>query len=196
MHSFYINLDRRTDRRDQFENEAKKMGIEVERFSAIQHSVPALGCTLSHLNVLKLARERNYERVCIFEDDFEFLINKDEFSNILSAIPDDSDVVMLGWYIFESAPYNEIFGKVLSATTASAYIVNRRFYDVLIHRLEEGVRHFQENVHNPYSISKYINDQYWKELQPNAKWLYTLKRCGKQRAGYSDLVGGYVTYAY
>lgn len=196
MHSFYINLDRRADRRKEFEHECMRMGIESERFPAITHRMSALGCTMSHLAVLRLARDRGYERVCIFEDDFEFLISKEEYADLLSKIPAEFDVVMLGWYLYETAPYNETFGKVLSATTASGYIVHSRFYDTLIRNLEEAVGLFQKNIHTYDVVSKYINDQYWRRLQPNATWLYSVRRIGKQRQSFSDLVGQVVAYDY
>jgi hypothetical protein len=197
MHSFFINLDRRVDRRLQFETEASRMGIEVERFPAIGHKVPALGCTMSHLAVLKLARARGYEHVCIFEDDFQFIVSNEEYRAVIAAIPNDFDVVMLGWYINESLPYNIVFGKAVSATTASAYIVNRKFYDTIISTLETAASLFEANLHDiSRSISLYINDQYWIRIQPSANWLYSLKRIGRQRPGYSDLVGAHVVYDY
>lgn len=196
MYYFFINLDRRKDRREQFEKEIEKIGIQVERFPAIVDSIPALGCTISHLSVLKIARQRNYESVCIFEDDFEFLISQEEYKNILANIPHDFDVVMLGWYIFKSTPYNDTFGKVIHATTASGYVVNKKFYDTLIQNLEEAVTLFRENMNQYDAVSKYINDQYWIRIQPYAQWLYTLKRVGHQRPSISDLVGKYVAYEY
>lgn len=196
MKGFYINLDRRTDRKEQFEHEKQKFKLDVERFSAISHPVPALGCTMSHLAVLKLARDRNYESVCIFEDDFEFLITQDEYSNILGNLPTDFDVVMLGWYIFNSTPYNEMFDKVIHATTASGYIVNKKFYDTLIKNLEDAVSLFQSHIREYDVVSKYINDQYWCRIQPEANWFHTRKRVGRQRPSHSDLVGGIVAYEY
>lgn len=196
MHSFYINLDRRTDRRVEFEGECARMGIQAERFPAISHSMSALGCTMSHLAVLKLARARGYERVCVFEDDFQFLISKEEYEELLTKIPSEFDVVMLGWYLNESAPYNETFGKALSVTTTSGYILHSRFYDTVIRNLEEAVDLFQKNIHTHDVVSKYIIDQYWRRLQPSATWLYTLRRVGKQRQSFSDLVGAVVAYDY
>jgi glycosyl transferase family 25 len=193
MHSFYINLDRRTDRRREFEGECAKMQLEVERFPAVSHSVPAIGCGLSHLAVLKLARQRGYESVCIFEDDFDFLIGRPELDTIVSNLPANYDVVMLGWYIFNSTPYNDIFDKVLHATTASAYIVHSRFYDTLIQNLEEAAALFRKNPTHP---NLYLNDQYWIRLQPTANWFHTKTRVGHQRPSYSDLVGAHVRYEY
>jgi glycosyl transferase family 25 len=196
MRSVYINLDRRTDRRAEFEAECVRMGIQAERFPAIAHSVPALGCAMSHLAVLKLARSRGYERVCIFEDDFQFLVSPQVYARILAEIPSGADVVMLGWYLYATEPYNATFGRVLDATTASGYIVHRRAYDRLIQTLEEGVSLFITHLHDADVVSKYINDQYWRRLQPNLLWLHTLERVGRQRSSYSDLVGAHVAYEY
>lgn len=196
MRTVYINLNRRPDRRMQFEAECAKMGIQAERFSAIANDVPALGCLLSHLEVLRQARARGDERICIFEDDFEFLISPQAYNSILAAIPAEADVVMLGWYVYESAPYNDLFRKVLRATTASGYIVHSRFYDTLISNLEEAAVLFKLHINDYDVVSKYINDQYWCRLQPHATWLYTQTRVGHQRPSFSDLVGSYVTYGY
>jgi hypothetical protein len=193
MHSIYINLDRRGDRRSEFEQECEKMGLDVERFPAIAHPVPAIGCGLSHLAVLKLARERGYESVCVFEDDFEFLVGRSELDTVLSALPANYDVAMLGWYIFDSIPYDETFNKVLDATTGSAYIVHSRFYDTLIQNYEEASALFQQNPRDPHL---YLNDQYWRRLQPAANWFHTRTRVGRQRTSYSDLTGTHVAYEY
>lgn len=62
-----INLKHRTDRierlRTVFPNQ------EIERFDAIQHADPEIGCRESHLAVIRLAKERNYPWVLILEDD-------------------------------------------------------------------------------------------------------------------------------
>jgi glycosyl transferase family 25 len=196
MHSFFINLDRRTDRRKEFEGECMKMEIKSERFSAVSHTVPALGCSLSHIAVLKLARDRGYDCVCIFEDDFEFLVSKEDYHQLIASLPENFDVVMLGYYIVSSQPHDDVFGKVIAATTTSCYIVNQRFYNTLIRNLEEAVSLFQANMHEYDVVSKYINDQYWRRIQPASNWFYAIKRVGRQRASFSDLVGAHVAYDY
>ena len=71
---FFINLDKRTDRREEIENELKKMELTAERYSAISTPESGIvGCGYSHLNVLKMAREQNVKNVLILEDDFEFI---------------------------------------------------------------------------------------------------------------------------
>ena len=192
--SFYINLDSREDRREQFEEECKKMNINVERFSAIKNEKGGIGCTESHLNVLKKARDLKLESVIIFEDDFQFLINREEYDQILSNLPDNYDVVMLSYGIKQSQPFNDMFGKVIEVQTASGYIVHSRFYEKLINRLEEGLRLFKLHPYVNPVFDKYINDQYWKPLQPISNWYYSLKRVGAQRPSFSNLTNDYVDY--
>ncbi len=180
MHSFYINLDSRTDRRLEFEQGY----ISAERFPAVEHSVPAIGCTRSHLEVLKLARERGYPFVGVFEDDVQCLVSPETLKNVIQSFPEDYDVVMLDYYIVQSEPYNDGFDRVLEAQAGSAYVVHAKFYDTLIQNYEEAVRLFEEN---PEYHWLYINDQYWKRLQPVSRWYMSRIRIGRQRPGYSDL---------
>lgn len=180
----YINLDTRTDRREQIEAECAKMNLRVERFPACRSVTPSHGCTLSHIRVLTLARDRGYPSVLIFEDDFEFLVPKETLDDVLTHLPDDYDVVMLSYNLIRSEPYDDRFVRVLEAQTASGYIVHSRMYDRLIATLEEG---YQQFLQAPHVHWLYINDQYWKCLQPNSRWYATTTRIGKQRAGWSDL---------
>ena len=63
---YYINLNKRTDRREQIEKELNEFGLNYERFEAIEtHGFGIHGCGLSHLAVLKLAKENIYENVLI-----------------------------------------------------------------------------------------------------------------------------------
>jgi GR25 family glycosyltransferase involved in LPS biosynthesis len=67
--TLYINLDSRKDRRVHVEAQlaALKSGIptmEVERFNAIKHVVHgAIGCSMSHLRCIQIAKERNWDQV-------------------------------------------------------------------------------------------------------------------------------------
>jgi glycosyl transferase family 25 len=198
MYCFYINLDRRQDRRIQVEETLTTLGIQGERFTAIAREPGGIGCTQSHIAVLKLARERNYPSVLIFEDDFEALVTKEVWDETIANIPDVYDVIFVTYNIQRSEPFNDRFGKVIEGQTAAGYIVHNTYYDTLIARLEEGLVLYEEY---PEYHWLYINDQYWKQLQPVGDWYYTLLRLGRQRAGYSDLSktfvdhhNGYVDY--
>ncbi|MCJ7637958.1 MAG: glycosyltransferase family 25 protein, partial [Nitrososphaeraceae archaeon] len=134
---FYINLDKRTDRRDEIEQELNKMELPYERFPAIYNSNGIVGCGYSHLSVLKIARDRGYKNVLIFEDDFTFLVSKLELEIQLEQLFNsfnEFDVCFLsyGCNNFEDIPDNAFIKRVLDAQTASGYIVNEKYYSKLI----------------------------------------------------------------
>lgn len=186
-HIFYINLEYRTDRRFEFENEMLKMNLKAERFNAIKCSLGIAGCGYSHLAVLKLAKERGYKNVLIFEDDFAFLVDKETFEKELETFfkeIKEFDVCMLSYSLVKSEPVTNIscVNKVIEAQTASGYIVNSRFYDSLIKLYEEAIPILERT--NAHWI--YANDQIWKRLQPASAWYALKTRIGKQRPGYSD----------
>ena len=194
---FYINLNKRTDRREEIENELKQFDLydKAERFPAIHTPDQGiLGCTMSHLAVFKLAKERQYEQVLILEDDFYFIINKEEFENTLSEFFDAKipfNVCMISYHIQRSEPTEYPFiQKVIEAQTASGYIVHKSFYDTLINLYEDAVPKLRDTNHHWL----YANDQVWKQIQPNALWYALETRCGKQRDGYSDNSNKYQTY--
>uniref|UniRef100_A0A6C0ERX9 Glycosyl transferase family 25 domain-containing protein n=1 Tax=viral metagenome TaxID=1070528 RepID=A0A6C0ERX9_9ZZZZ len=70
---FYINLDTRPDRKAHVENELNKVGLKGQRFNAIKMQNGALGCSMSHLEVLKNAKANSLDHVLIVEDDITFI---------------------------------------------------------------------------------------------------------------------------
>ena len=65
---FVINLDRRPDRMESITKEMEYLGWDFERFSGIDTN-SYMGCTMSILEIIKIAKDRNYPRVMIIEDD-------------------------------------------------------------------------------------------------------------------------------
>jgi len=183
----YINLNKRTDRREEIESELNKFDLEYERFEAIETpSFGLLGCGKSHLSVLKIAKERNYKNILIFEDDFTFLISKEEFEKNVSdffSLNLPFDVCMLSYNLIKSEQLeNNVVNKVIEVQTASGYIVNNHYYDKLIDLYEKNLPLLEET----HAEWIYANDQIWKQYQPNDNWYYFKTRLGKQRASYSD----------
>ena len=186
----YINLEHRTDRRLEIEDELNSFGLPYERFNAIANpGFGILGCGLSHLSVLKMARDNKWKNILIFEDDFMFLVDRDEFEkniNLLFDIenPVDFDVCMLSYNIITSEPSEKYYflNKVLEVQTASGYIVNEKMYDKLIELYEWAMPLLGSTKQHWI----YANDQIWKKLQPSANWYSFTTRLGKQRPSYSD----------
>jgi hypothetical protein len=185
----YINLEHRNDRREQIEHELNNMNLSYERFNAIKiNDHPGyVGCGYSHLNVLKIARERGYKNILIFEDDFEFLVSKEKFKeqlNLLFSSEIEFDICMLSYNLIKGEVYekNPFLTKVLDAQTTSGYIVNHTIYDKLINLYEWAIPLLNSTrEHWIYSI-----DQIWKKYQPTTNWYCFTERCGKQRPSYSD----------
>jgi GR25 family glycosyltransferase involved in LPS biosynthesis len=186
MHAFYINLDHRTDRRAEAEKEFESRDLAVERFPATYCSTGAIGCNLSHIGVLITARARGYESVMIFEDDFQFLVSKEQWNDLIAKLPASYDVVMLSYNLVAGTSHDETFYRVQDVQTTSGYIVHSRFYDTLIARWQEGAGLFMSN---PTMDWVYILDQYWKPLQARCEWFAYKVRIGKQRPSFSDIAG-------
>ena len=183
----YINLEKRSDRKKEIEEELNNFNLPFERFEAIETSgFGILGCGKSHLAVLKLAKERGYKNILILEDDFTFTVSKEKFENNLSHFFSeniDYDVCMISYYLnnYVDSKYDFLY-KVLDGQTASGYIVNEKYYDKLID-LYEYAMPLLETTREHWN---YANDQIWKKLQPNDNWYSFIEKIGKQRASYSD----------
>jgi len=183
----YINLKKRTDRREQIEEDLNAYNLQYERFEAIETpGFGAVGCGLSHLSVLKLAKERNYENVLILEDDFTFLVSKELLEDQLAKFFNlklEYDVCMLSYNLLRQQPtQHNIVNKVIEAQTASGYIVHRKYYDKLIKLYEWAIPLLQETRQE----TEYSCDQIWKMYQADDNWYAFTTRIGKQRSGYSD----------
>lgn len=181
----YINLDKRTDRREHMEKQLEQFRLTTERFSAIEHKEGCVGCILSHLNVLKIAKERKYKNILILEDDFLFLVSPEKFCENLKELEKYKlfDVCMISYNCnnYENID-DDIFMKINFAQTTSGYIVNYHYYDKLISLYEWAFPLLEQtNIHWEYAA-----DVVWKNLQKNDNWIGFKERQGKQMASYSD----------
>jgi glycosyl transferase family 25 len=191
----YINLNKRPDRRELIEKQLSDFNLEYERFEAIEYNGFGIyGCGLSHLSVLKIAKERNYKNILILEDDFEFIVTKEVFEDNLKQFFEsniDYNVCMLSYNVHENLDMeNMVVNKVLFAQTASGYLVNSNYYDKLIELYEYAM---------PLLISTkqhwiYSNDVVWRDYQKQDLWYYFKTRLGKQSPGFSDNAQCYNDY--
>jgi GR25 family glycosyltransferase involved in LPS biosynthesis len=196
-HILYINLEHRTDRLAQVQSEFKdKLKINsAERFPAIKHEKGPIGCALSHIKCLEIAKERNYPFVFICEDDIEFL-NPEYF---LYALKKFENAPPPGWNVFlvsgnSLPPYQQYSAtciKTINCQTTTGYITHYSYYDRLIKNYKDGVELLLEN---PDKTRIYAIDQYWKHLQAEQTWYLMYPPCVIQRAGYSDIEKKYMDY--
>jgi GR25 family glycosyltransferase involved in LPS biosynthesis len=191
----FINLEKRKDRLAEITNELTNYELPFERFDGINHKIGLSGCGYSHLNVLKLAKERGYKNVLILEDDFMFLVSKEEFEHNLQLFFNskiDYDVCMISYNVLqqEEVPNYPFINKIIEAQTASGYIVNSHYYDKLIDLYEEAIPLIEQTGQHWI----YANDQIWKKFQPLDNWYFFNTRLGKQRDGYSDTNYNFLAY--
>jgi len=69
---FVVNLERRPDRLEKVKKELNYIGWDYEIFKAIDTN-SYMGITRSILEIITIAKERNYSRVMIIEDDIGFM---------------------------------------------------------------------------------------------------------------------------
>jgi GR25 family glycosyltransferase involved in LPS biosynthesis len=186
-HAFYINLESRTDRKQHVEEQLACIGIKATRFNAIKLSNGAIGCSMSHLKCLEIAKQNNWERVFIVEDDILFLnpeLLKNQLNKFLKKHTKFDVVLIAGNNV---PPYQKIDDscvKVYRCQTTTGYIVMRHYYDTLISNIREGI---QKLMKNPEQRVLYAIDKHWFKLQQKDNWYLIRPLTVTQREDYSDI---------
>jgi GR25 family glycosyltransferase involved in LPS biosynthesis len=194
-HTYYINLEERPDRKDQVEQELKNIGINnPERFNAIKCDSGALGCSMSHLKCLEIAKSQNLEHLLIVEDDITFLNPQLFITNFNKFLNNckEWDVVLLSGNNFQ--PYQIIddnYVKINNCHCTTGYFVKNNYFDKLIENYQTGINEFIKDTtkHKLYAI-----DMYWKHLQVTDNWFLITPLTVIQRPGYSNIEGQYTDY--
>jgi GR25 family glycosyltransferase involved in LPS biosynthesis len=191
---FYINLDKRVDRKIHIENQLKLVNWSAHRFPAIIKPFGAIGCSLSHLALLKYARENNLDHILILEDDASFL-NPSLFLNNLNQFlktHTNFDVLLLaGNNVGNYERIDDCCVKVSQCQVATAYLVKNHYYDTLIENFENGINLLQLY---PDKYCDYAIDQFWKKLQKIHNWFLLTPLSVVQRPGMSDIAKQHSDY--
>jgi GR25 family glycosyltransferase involved in LPS biosynthesis len=135
-----INLDRRPDRMEILGPQLDELGIQYERFSAIDGKErgisPVLAGKLSHVEVLK---GQNGQKVLILEDDANFVddFNK-KFLEVMQTLPEDWDIFYLGALLDKHTGkverVNDHWHRQVVSTGTQAYCVNPSKVDYFIEK--------------------------------------------------------------
>lgn len=193
-HAFYINLESRVDRKQHVEQQLANIGISATRFNAIKLTNGAVGCSMSHLKCLELAKQNNWEHVLIVEDDILF-IKPELFKNQLNKFFKshiDFDVVLIAGN--NMPPYQKIDDscvKVYRCQTTTGYIVQQHYYDTMIINIKEGIKNL---IKNPEQHVQYAIDKYWFRLQEKDNWYLITPLTVTQREDYSDIEKRHTNY--
>lgn len=205
----YINLDRRLDRRGQFEKEiidTKALGdVVVKRFRAFD--VPrsgALGCARSHVSALHECLSESKPYFLIMEDDCQLEVPPQELLQAINKMPAPSDtgspILCLSYHppriqlqgLVGKHPLK--FGSTARATeiqTTSAYVVTRLFAEIgLLPCFEQSVRELSRNVPGATAAI----DVKWKDLQKVTPFSIAVPRLIRQRVDHSDIMNRVLDY--
>ena len=192
--TLFINLEHRTDRLAHVISELNKMNIPGSRFNAIKTTDGAVGCTMSHIKCLELAKEANAPYIFICEDDIQFL-NPNLFKTNLQKFLDTGlpwDVIIVSGNA--CPPYTSIGDyavKVTNCQTTTGYIVSQSYYNVLLTNYREGI---QKLLMDPKNKRQYAIDIWWKQLQATGNWYMIVPPTVVQMEGFSDVEGRYTDY--
>jgi len=195
-HTLFINLDHRTDRLEHVTKEFAQMGITPERVVGIQPKSPAVGCTLSHIKCIELAKSRNYEQVFICEDDITFT-NPELFKQQLAKFVENDkinwDVLIVSGNV--APPCQKLYeyaARVFYCQTTTGYIVKREYYDTLLANFKAGLTLLLQNPTNKF---EYAVDKYWLRLQMQNYWYIITPLTVTQYDNYSDIEGKSTEYS-
>ena len=194
-YTLYINLEHRTDRLEHVKEELDKIGINgsAQRFSAVKMAAGNVGCTLSHIRCIELAKSRGWPHVFICEDDITFT---DPAIFLKSLAEFELEKMLWNMLIIggnNCPPFNQItesYARVYNIQTTTGYIVNSNYYDILLDNFKEGLgKLLRESDKKKYSL-----DIYWKTLQSAGIWFMITPPTVIQYYDYSDIEEKVVDY--
>ena len=204
-HLYYINLERRADRRSRMDKQLSLVGWEcvATRFSAIAMPNGAVGCTMSHLKLLENAAAAKLDHVLILEDDIAFLqpdvfrAQLDSFLRTRAAAAAGGatpswDVLLLAGNNFPPyTPVDDTCIQVTHCQTTTGYLVNGHYIATLARNVRAGLERL---LREPAKHSQYAIDMYWLQLQKAHRWFILTPLTVVQQSDYSDIERRVVNY--
>lgn len=184
---FYINLDKRIDRKRHFENQMKIIGWRAFRFPAIEHQNGAIGCSMSHLKLLEYAKMSKLDHILIMEDDITFLnpaLFKKNLNDFLKSKTNFDVLLIAGNNMGVFNVINKNCVQVTHCQTTTGYLVKNYYFDTLIDNFKQGI---QMLFNNSNLLDLYAVDQYWSKLQQRDMWVLLTPLTVTQKPDYSDI---------
>ena len=185
---FFINLSERIDRKQHVEKQLISVNLNnYNRFNAIKLPNGALGCSMSHLKCLQMAKERNLDHILIVEDDITFLnpsIFIDQMNKFLQNNKDWDVLLIAGNNVPPYKIVDETCVQVSWCQTTTGYLIRNQYYDILIQNIKEGINYL---IREPKNKIMYAIDKYWLSLQKKHTWLLLVPLTVTQMENYSDI---------
>lgn len=187
----YVNLDSRKDRRAQLEDQLKVFKPEkIHRVPGVENKqYPYVGGVTAHLNAMKLAKESNWDNVLILEDDSIWANTDVSYPIFEMLVKNPYDVIMLaGTY----SDFDKNTFKINKSKCASAYLVNKSYYNTIISKTEEILAQYKPGITPVDGIT--LDVAVFEPLQAVNKWFIVSPSLMIQSKGYSDILQKQVDY--
>ena len=187
---FYINLLERIDRKIHVEQQLISVGLlKAERFNAIKlpNGNGAIGCSMSHLKCLQLAKKRHLDHILIVEDDITFLnpsIFIEQMNKFLQNNKEWDVLLLAGNNVPPYKVVDDTCVQVSWCQTTTGYLIRNQYYDTLIQNIREGI---DKLIREPKNKIMYAIDKYWLQLQKKDTWLLIVPLTVSQKEGYSNI---------
>jgi hypothetical protein len=192
----YVNLDSRTDRKSQVEEELKIFNPEqIHRVPGIVPEVLDLAnknvaLARAHVNAVKLARDNKWENTLFLEDDSVWANLEESFPIFEKLINQPYDAIMLGAH---HADYDKETFRVKKAQNGASYLLHISHYDVFIEKMESMINSFIPGVTKHEDVQG--DRAVFGPLQQEYKWYLVSPPMMIQKAGYSDREGKYINFS-
>lgn len=178
-----INLDKRTDRLSQIQQELEKLNAPTEkitRLAASEETNGQLGRRYSHLQALQIAQQKGWKNYLLLEDDC-VILKQEKHTRVLSTLLGTLtklpwEVIILGGQIKQGSVLKSLEGMVHARDChkVCAYLVNSQYYATLAQQMADDL----------FSATP---EEQWQPLLHTGKWLACYPSICYQRAGYSDI---------
>jgi hypothetical protein len=195
---FVINLETRPENLENIRKEMDYIEWEWERFNAVNRG-DYMGCTLSHLEIIKIAKERGYKRVMVIEDDCIFMPYA---KSLLNKIEEQIDDIEFGVFnvtptLNEKLNVSENYETLLDLTNlpsghnknyAETFATNMLIYDVSVY---DEIFKISENSFTTSGDFYHPIDGYLaKFIYPKFQSYCPILPIAPQRRSYSDVSQG------
>ena len=133
----YINLDKRPEKNEHMKKFTSIFPTEkIVRFAAIEWNPGSVGCTKSHIEVMKLAIDNKWKNVLILEDDVVWNRFETGYALLEKLAGQEYDVIHLG----PSDPLYDVNTlRLFRGSCTSSYLVNGSYIQKLLSNFQEGL---------------------------------------------------------
>jgi hypothetical protein len=202
---YIINLPQRRDRRREMAQQLKAVGMSfrdpcVRLFEAVRPddsgpfpSIGARGAFLSHLGVLKDARDKNLSRILIFEDDLNFVPGfSSKIAAVVAALEREDWSFFYGGYVLTTQVELQN-GNLLVPAESSLPIQTAHFIALQGNAIEETIEYLEalltRSGGDPRGGPMHVDGAYshLRHASPNMLTLLATPQLGYQRSSRSDI---------